>query len=136
LVFLLDLIYVYINCDLFVIFPFFHLCADMNIRGHDGDSAVSAHHNYAYVGRRGKLWAGLHGAPRSTQELSKLRSALLKRNRGTREPCVIPDKLLYRVDVGNEGALCVSFSHSGHVLASKNLLCSLLFASSCCLTAL
>jgi len=68
------------------------------------------------------LWAGIHGASKSTQELARLRSALLKRNRGTREPCVIPDKLLYRVDVGNDGALAVSFSHSGHVLASKCLL--------------
>jgi len=77
------------------------------------------HQSYSgpYVGRRGKLWAGIHGAPKQTQELARLRSALLKRNRGTREPCVIPDKLLYRVDVGNDGALAVSFSHSGHVLA-------------------
>ena len=72
------------------------------------------------MGRRGRLWAGVNGAPRSTQDLAKLRSALLKRNRGTREPCVIPDKLLYRVDVGNEGALAIAFSHSGHVLASKD----------------
>ena len=91
-------------------------------RSHDNSPRGNhPHQSYSgpYVGRRGKLWAGINGAPKQTQELARLRSALLKRNRGTREPCVIPDKLLYRVDVGNDGALAVSFSHSGHVLASK-----------------
>ena len=74
-----------------------------------------------YAGRRGRLWAGMNGVPKSNNELSRLRSALLKRTRASREPCVVPDKLLYRVDVGNEGAMVVSFSHSGHILAGKHL---------------
>lgn len=97
-----------------------HLLTLFYFRSHDEHASHhSNHHTYTgpYVGRRGKLWAGLNGTPKSTQELARLRSALLKRNRGTREPCVIPDKLLYRVDVGNEGALSIAFSHSGHVLA-------------------
>ena len=62
--------------------------------------------------------AGAQGAPHSPAELSKLRSALLKRTRGLQEPCVVPEKLLQRIDVGGEGALAISFSHSGHILAS------------------
>lgn len=67
--------------------------------------------------RRGRLWAGMNGAPKSKAELMKLRSALLKRTRTAREQCVVPDKLLYRYDVGEEGAMVVSFSSSGHILA-------------------
>lgn len=67
--------------------------------------------------RRGRLWAGMNGAPKSKAELMKLRSALLKRIRTAREQCVVPDKLLYRYDVGEEGAMVVSFSSSGHILA-------------------
>ncbi|KAJ1420494.1 WD40-repeat-containing domain protein [Ochromonadaceae sp. CCMP2298] len=70
-----------------------------------------------YTGRRGKLWAGINGAPKSKAELTRLRSALLKRTRGHREPCVVPDKLVGRLDVGGEGAMVVSFSNSGHILA-------------------
>jgi WD40 repeat protein len=77
------------------------------------DGLVSTH----YTGRRGKLWAGINGAPKSKAELTRLRSALLKRTRGHREPCVVPDKLVSRLDVGAEGAMVVSFSHSGHILA-------------------
>ena len=81
-----------------------------------GGSGIGGH----YTGRRGRLWAGLNGAPKSSAELARLRSSLLKRTRGPREPCVVPDKLVYRVDVGgNDGAMVVAFSHSGHVLASK-----------------
>jgi hypothetical protein len=75
----------------------------------------------AYTGRRGRHWAGLHGETKSLPELSRLRSALLQRTRGAREPCVVPDKVLYRIDAGTEGAMVVSFSHSGHILASELL---------------
>ncbi len=56
---------------------------------------------------------------KNAADLAKLRTALLKRTRGNREPCVVPDKLLQRIDVGSDGALVVSFSHSGHILAGK-----------------
>lgn len=63
------------------------------------------------------MWAGINGAPKSKSELNKLRTSMLKRSRNNREPCVVPDKLLYRYDVGDEGAMVVSFSNSGHILA-------------------
>lgn len=85
--------------------------------GHSQEEGIPHTLSGLYAGRRGRLWAGPHGAPQSTASLTKLRSALLKRTRGTREPCVVPDKLLQRIDVGPEGALVVSFSHSGHILA-------------------
>ena len=86
---------------------------------HDENAAgFTSQPRQPYSGRRGRLWAGAQGAPHSPAELSKLRSALLKRTRGLQEPCVVPEKLLQRIDVGGEGALAISFSHSGHILAS------------------
>ena len=49
--------------------------------------------------------------------LSRLRSTLLRRSRPFKEACVVPNKLLKRVDVGKHGAMVVSFSRSGHLLA-------------------
>ena len=84
--------------------------------GHEDSSKAHSYGGH-YVGRRGRLWAGINGIQQSTPTIAKLRTALLKRTRGNREPCVVPDKLLQRVDTGPEGALVVSFSHSGHILA-------------------
>lgn len=50
-------------------------------------------------------------------DLNKIRNAVFKRSRGYKEACVPPDKLLNRIDVGHNGAMVVSFSNSGHVLA-------------------
>lgn len=36
---------------------------------------------------------------KSKQELAKIRAAVLRRSRSAREPCVVPEKLLYRLDV-------------------------------------
>jgi WD40 repeat protein len=50
-------------------------------------------------------------------ETSKLRAAVMRRSRSHREPCVVPEKLLHRLDAGPEGAMVVAYSHSGHLLA-------------------
>mmetsp|Transcript_2505 Transcript_2505/g.3848 ORF Transcript_2505/g.3848 Transcript_2505/m.3848 type:complete len:1065 (+) Transcript_2505:68-3262(+) len=60
--------------------------------------------------------------PRSSQAQedlakSRLKASILKRTRAPNEPCVLPNKLLHRVDVGKDGAMVVSFSHKGHLLA-------------------
>jgi WD40 repeat protein len=49
--------------------------------------------------------------------LLKIRAAVLKRSRGHKEPCIIPDSLVHRLNAGPGGAMVVSFSHSGHLLA-------------------
>jgi hypothetical protein len=56
---------------------------------------------------------------KSKAEIARMRAAVLKRSRGTRESCVVPEKLLYRLDVGPEGAMVVAFSQSGHLLAGE-----------------
>jgi len=83
----------------------------------EGEMKSSIHLTHSRPVRRGRLWAGMNGATKSKAELMKLRSALLKRSRTAREQCVVPDKLLYRYDVGEEGAMVVCFSSSGHILA-------------------
>lgn len=55
--------------------------------------------------------------PRNRAEWVRLRSVLLRRSRPFKEPCVVPDKLLRRLDVGKFGAMVVAFSRSGHLLA-------------------
>lgn len=98
--------------------PFIYLIESRSVgAGHD-DAAAQLPGGH-YLGRRGRLWAGAQGLAKNAADLTKLRTALLKRTRGNREPCVVPDKLLQRIDVGGDGALVVSFSHSGHILASK-----------------
>lgn len=51
-------------------------------------------------------------------KLRKIRGAVMKRTRTAKEPCLVPTKLLSRLDVGPEGAFLVSFSHCGHILAT------------------
>lgn len=70
-------------------------------------------------GRRGHVWGA--NPPKSQREQARLRSAVMKRTRGPRERCVVPDKLVYRLDPGGEGAMVVSFSTSGHILAGTAL---------------
>ena len=50
-------------------------------------------------------------------DLSRVKTAAIKRSRSAREACVLPDRLLHTLDPGPEGAMVVSFSHSGHLLA-------------------
>jgi len=64
---------------------------------------------------------------RSRADWTRLRAALLRRTRLSREPCVVPDRLLKRLEVGPGGALSSAFSHSGHLLA---LACPAVAASS------
>lgn len=47
----------------------------------------------------------------------KLKNAALRRTRGPKDPCYVPDRFLYRLDVGPDGAMVVAFSNSGHLLA-------------------
>jgi hypothetical protein len=49
----------------------------------------------------------------SKGDMTKARVAAAKRARSPKEPCVGPDKLLHRLEVGPNGAMVVSFSHSG-----------------------
>ncbi len=56
---------------------------------------------------------------RSKEERTKLRAAAMRRSRGTKDACVVPDKFLSRIEVGLEGAMAAAFSHSGHLLASR-----------------
>lgn len=80
----------------------------------------------------------------SKEEKSKLRAAALRRSRGPKDPCLVPDRFLYRLNVsflnirnyflnsfflvfshfqvGPDGAMVVTFSNSGHLLASECLL--------------
>eukprot|EP01035_Chromulina_nebulosa_P017824 gene17824-23435_t len=53
----------------------------------------------------------------SKSDIHKQKAMVLKRVRGLHELCVIPDRLLHRLQSGPEGAMVVQFSHSGHVLA-------------------
>jgi hypothetical protein len=107
----------YVACVIREIFFICNRALLRNLSSHGHEEGVTHTFSGLYAGRRGRLWAGAQGAPQSAAALTKLRSALLKRTRGNREPCVVPDKLLQRIDVGTEGALVVSFSHSGHILA-------------------
>ena len=52
-----------------------------------------------------------------SKDINKVRSSILKRSRIGKESCVVPDRLLHRLEVGPEGAMVVSFSHIGHLLA-------------------
>jgi WD40 repeat protein len=51
------------------------------------------------------------------EELVKLRTAIMGRARAPKEICMIPNRLLNRLEVGPDGAMVVSFSHCGHLLA-------------------
>ena len=53
----------------------------------------------------------------SKSDWKHIKTAASRRARGPKEPCVLPTKLLHRLDVGSEGAMVVAFSHSGHLLA-------------------
>eukprot|EP00595_Chromulina_sp_UTEXLB2642_P002119 CAMPEP_0196764846 /NCGR_PEP_ID=MMETSP1095-20130614/6999_1 /TAXON_ID=96789 ORGANISM="Chromulina nebulosa, Strain UTEXLB2642" /NCGR_SAMPLE_ID=MMETSP1095 /ASSEMBLY_ACC=CAM_ASM_000446 /LENGTH=405 /DNA_ID=CAMNT_0042121479 /DNA_START=232 /DNA_END=1446 /DNA_ORIENTATION=- len=57
------------------------------------------------------------GIVTSKSDLQKQKAMVLKRVRGLNELCVIPDRLLHRLQAGPEGAMVVQFSHSGHILA-------------------
>ncbi len=78
---------------------------------------LEAEENSYYALQSQKRRQLLHQSSKSKAELARIRAAVLKRARGAREPCVVPDKLLCRLDVGPEGAMVVAFSHSGHLLA-------------------
>jgi len=54
---------------------------------------------------------------RDKADMSKAKAATIKRTRGPREACVVPDRLVHRLEVGPEGAMVVAFSKSGHLLA-------------------
>ena len=56
-------------------------------------------------------------ADKEIKAFNKAKSFAIKRLRGPKEPCVVPEKLLRRIDVGPEGAMVVQFSTSGHLLA-------------------
>lgn len=47
----------------------------------------------------------------------KMKSAALRRTRGPKDPCYVPDRFLYRLEVGPDGAMVVAFSNTGHLLA-------------------
>lgn len=51
------------------------------------------------------------------EELVKLRTAIMGRARAPKEICMIPNRLLNRLEVGPDGAMVVSFSNCGHLLA-------------------
>jgi hypothetical protein len=55
--------------------------------------------------------------PKSLEERAKLRAAVMRRSRGPKDSCVVPDKFLNRLEVGPEGAMVVAFSYTGHLLA-------------------
>ena len=67
----------------------------------------------------GAVAAGLEieVSAKSKQEMGRQKAAILRRSRQPTEPCVVPDKLLHRLEVGPQGAMVVSFSHHGHILA-------------------
>ena len=46
-------------------------------------------------------WQAKHGKGhhKSKADMAKIRAAVLRRSRGVREACVVPEKLLYRLDV-------------------------------------
>jgi len=50
-------------------------------------------------------------------EWKQIKTAAARRGRGPKEPCVLPTRLLHRLDVGPDGAMVVAFSHCGHLLA-------------------
>jgi len=77
---------------------------------HDDNDAINTSHNENDV---------LQNQVESAQaiKLRKIRAAVLKRTRTSKEPCLVPTKLLSRLDVGPAGAFFVSFSHCGHILA-------------------
>ncbi len=54
---------------------------------------------------------------KSKDDRMKLKNAALRRTRGPKDPCYVPDRFLYRLDVGPDGAMVVAFSNSGHLLA-------------------
>ena len=60
---------------------------------------------------------GSRNSIRDKAEMSKAKAATIKRTRGPREACVVPDRLVHRLEVGPEGAMVVAFSKSGHLLA-------------------
>ena len=53
----------------------------------------------------------------SKAEWKHIKTAAARRGRGPKEPCVLPTRLLHRLDVGPDGAMAVAFSHCGHLLA-------------------
>lgn len=69
----------------------------------------------------GLLSSTLHGRRRrrikSLPDRNHLRSTAINRTRKTRDLCTLPDRFLTRMEVGPEGAMVISFSHSGHLLA-------------------
>lgn len=54
---------------------------------------------------------------KSREERHKLKAAAFRRFRGPRDACLVPDRFLYRLEVGADGAMTVAFSFSGHLLA-------------------
>jgi hypothetical protein len=54
---------------------------------------------------------------KSKEDRFKLKSAALRRTRGPKDSCYVPDRLLYRLDVGPDGAMVVAYSNTGHLLA-------------------
>ena len=55
--------------------------------------------------------------------LARMRVSMMKINRGSQESCSIPQKLLHRIPMGPEGAMSLSFSNSGSMLAVAGLSC-------------
>lgn len=54
---------------------------------------------------------------KNKEDRYKMKSAALRRTRGPKDPCYVPDRFLYRLDTGPDGAMVVAFSNSGHLLA-------------------
>ncbi len=60
----------------------------------------------------------------SSQEdaaMIKMRVGMMKIHRAPNEDCSAPNKLLHRISVGGDGAMSLSFSHSGSMLAVAGL---------------
>ena len=56
------------------------------------------------------------------EDEKRMLRAIESRRRDNDEECIIPNKVLHRFTVNGSGALIVSFSHSGHLLAVASLL--------------
>ena len=65
----------------------------------------------------------LSDAIKTTEDaaFARMRMSMMKINRGPHESCSLPQKLLHRISVGSDGAMTLSFSMSGSMLAVAGL---------------
>lgn len=68
-------------------------------------------------GNSSALGSSVLASASSKPDDARLRTAVLRRSRAEKEPCVVPNRLLFSLPVGPNGAMVVRFSHSGEYLA-------------------